>query len=98
VESYQKVFTARKMAGEDKKQYAVRLNQYAAEAGSVLTEDGLISAFVDDLHPYASNTVSGQVTSTMMFARCISWQKRPVPRRLHSHISLEILPGWGKPQ
>jgi hypothetical protein len=67
-ESYQKVFTARIMAGEDKKQYSFRLNQYAADAGSVLTEYALIPAFVDDLHPYASNTVSGQVTPTMMFA------------------------------
>ena len=66
--SYQKVFTARQMVGEDEKQYATRLNQYAAEAGSVFTEDSLISAFVDGLHPYASNNVRGQVTPTMMFA------------------------------
>ena len=66
--SYQKVFTARQMVGEDEKQYATRLKQYAAEAGSVFTEDSLISAFVDGLHPYASNTVRGQVTPTMMFA------------------------------
>jgi hypothetical protein len=56
------------MAGEDEKQYTTRLNQYAAEDGSVFTEDALTSAFVDGLHPYASNTVRGQVTPTMMFA------------------------------
>ena len=66
--SYQKVFTARQSVEEDEKQFASRLTQYAAEAGSVFSEDALISAFVDGLQPYASNTVRGQVTTTMTFA------------------------------
>ena len=66
--SYQKVFNARKSVEEDEKQFAGRLTQYAAEAGSVFSEDALISAFVDGLQPYASNTVRGQVTTTMTFA------------------------------
>jgi hypothetical protein len=44
------------------------LEKYAAEAGSVFSEDALISAFVDGLLPYAGNTVRGQVTSQMTFA------------------------------
>ena len=66
--SYQKVFTARQSGDEDEKQFATRLNKYAAEAGSVFSEDALISAFVDGLLPYASNTIRGQVTPTMTFA------------------------------
>jgi hypothetical protein len=34
----------------------------------VFSEDALISAFVDGLQPYASNTVRGQATTTMTFA------------------------------
>jgi hypothetical protein len=66
--SYQKLFTARQSVEEDEKQFAGRLTQYAAEAESVFYEDALISAFVDGLQPYASNTVRGQVTTTMTFA------------------------------
>jgi hypothetical protein len=66
--SYQKVFIARQSVEEDEKQFASRLTQYAAEAGSVFSEDSLISAFVDGLQPYASNTVRGEVTTTMTFA------------------------------
>jgi hypothetical protein len=66
--SYQKVFTARQYVEEDEKQFASRLTQYSAEAGSVFSEDALISAFVDGLQPYASNTVRGQVTTTMTCA------------------------------
>jgi hypothetical protein len=66
--SYQKVFTARQMPEEDEKLFAGRLNKYAAQAGSVFTEDALIAAYVDGLQPYASNTVRGQVTPTMTFA------------------------------
>jgi hypothetical protein len=90
-------FTARKMAGEDEKQYATRLNQYAAEAGSVFTEDALISAFVDGLHPYASNTVRGQITPTMMFdeVQLLAEQASTASRAL---TSLARAPReWGTP-
>jgi hypothetical protein len=38
------------------------------EAGNVFTEDTLISVYLAGLHPYAANTVRGQVTPTMKFA------------------------------
>jgi hypothetical protein len=66
--SHQKFFTARQMPEEDEKLFAGQLNKYAAEAGSVFTEDALIAAYADGLQPYASNTVRGQVTPTMTFA------------------------------
>jgi hypothetical protein len=66
--SYQKVFTATQFAEEDERAFAGRLSKHAAEAASVFTEDALISAFVDGLQPFASNTVRGQVTPTMTFA------------------------------
>jgi hypothetical protein len=44
--SYRKLFNACQMAGEDEKQYATRLKKYAAEAGSVFTEDALISVLL----------------------------------------------------
>jgi hypothetical protein len=44
------------------------LDKFAAEAGSVFSEDALISAFVDGILPYAGNTVRGQVTPQMKFA------------------------------
>jgi hypothetical protein len=66
--AYQKVFTAKQKPEEDETAYAGRLTKNAAEAGSVFTEDALISAFVDGLLPYASNMVRGRVTTTMTFA------------------------------
>jgi hypothetical protein len=66
--SYHKVFTARQTVDEDEQQFADRLDRYAAEAGSVFSEDALISAYVDGLLPYARNTVRGQMLPTMTFA------------------------------
>jgi hypothetical protein len=66
--SYQKVFTGRQSVEEDEKQFDSRLTQYAAGVGSAISKDSLISAFVDGLKPYASNTVRGQVTTNMTFA------------------------------
>jgi hypothetical protein len=49
---------------------------------------------VDGLHPYASNTVRGQVTPTMMFAEVQLLAEQPVLRREHSLLLLEFLPVW----
>jgi hypothetical protein len=64
----QRVYTARQALKEDEEQFAGRLTRYAGDAGSVFGEDALIAAFVDRLHPFASNTIRGQVNSTMTFA------------------------------
>ena len=64
----QKVFSAKQLPDEDEKTFANRLTRHAAEAGSVFTEDALISTFVDGLLPYAGNMVRGQVTPNMTFA------------------------------
>jgi hypothetical protein len=64
----QKVFTARKLPEEDEKAFANRLSRNAAEAGSVLSEDTLTSAFVHGLQSYTSNMVRGLVTPAMTFA------------------------------
>jgi hypothetical protein len=64
----QKVFKAKQLPDEDEKMFAGRLTKNAAEAGSVFTEDALISTFVDGLHEYAANMVRAQVTSKMTFA------------------------------
>jgi Retrotransposon gag protein len=58
----QKLFSANQMPEEDAKTYANRLTRNAAKAGSVFTEDALMSTFVDGLHPYEGNMVRGQVT------------------------------------
>jgi hypothetical protein len=57
-----------KLPEEDEKSFPNRLDKDAAEAGSVFSDDALISAFVDGLLPYAGNTVRGQVTPQMTFA------------------------------
>jgi hypothetical protein len=64
----QRVSTAKQLPEEDEKSFANRLDKYAAEGGSVFSEDALISSFVDGLLPYAGNTVRGQVTPQMTFA------------------------------
>jgi hypothetical protein len=66
--AFQRVSTAKQLPEEDEKSFANRLDKYAAEAGSVFSEDALISAFVDGLLPYAGNTVRGQVTPQMTFS------------------------------
>jgi hypothetical protein len=66
--AHQRVYTARQALDEDEEQFAGRLTRYAGDAGSVFSEDALIAAFVDGLHPFASNTIRGQVNSTMTFA------------------------------
>lgn len=64
----QRVITARQKSDEDEEQFAARLTRYAADAGSVFSEDALITAYVDGLLPFASNTVRGHVSATMTFA------------------------------
>jgi hypothetical protein len=64
----QRVITARQKIDEDEEQFAARLTRYAADAGSVFSEDALITAYVDGLLPFASNTVRGHVSATMTFA------------------------------
>jgi hypothetical protein len=66
--SYQKVFAARQLPGEDETVFANRISRHAAEAGSVFSEDALISAYVDGLQSYASNMVRGQITPSITFA------------------------------
>jgi len=44
------VITARQKSDEDEEQFAARLTRYAADAGSVFSEDALITAYVDGLH------------------------------------------------
>jgi hypothetical protein len=66
--AHQRVYTARQAHDEDEGQFASRLNRYAGDAGAVFTEDALITAFVDGLHPFASNLVRSQVLTTMTFA------------------------------
>jgi hypothetical protein len=66
--AHQRVYTARQALDEDEEQFASRLTRYAGDAGSVFSEDALIAAFVDGLHPFASNTIRGQVNATMTFA------------------------------
>jgi hypothetical protein len=64
----QRVITAQKNTDEDEEQFDARLTWYAADAGSVFAEDSLITAYVDGLLLFASNTVMGHVSSTMKFA------------------------------
>jgi hypothetical protein len=66
--AHQLVYTALQAVDEDEEQFADRLNKYAGDAGSVFSEDSLIVAFVDGLHPFASNTILGQITTKMTFA------------------------------
>jgi hypothetical protein len=66
--AFQKVFKAKQLLDEDEKMFAGHPNKNAAEAGSVFTEDTLISTLVDGLHKYAANMVRAQVTSKMTFA------------------------------
>jgi hypothetical protein len=66
--AFQRVITARKKLDEDEEQLASRLTRYAADAGSVFSEDALITAYVDGLLPLASNTVRGHVSATMTFS------------------------------
>jgi hypothetical protein len=66
--AHQRVYTARQALDEDAEQFASCLTRYADDAGSVFSEDALIAAFVDGLHPFASNTIRGQVNPTMTFA------------------------------
>jgi hypothetical protein len=63
--SCQRVITAKQKIDEDEEQFATRQIRYAADAGSVFTEDALIAAYVDGLLPFASNTVRGHVSATM---------------------------------
>jgi hypothetical protein len=62
------VLTASQAPGETEDAFASRLRRNATEAGNVFTEDTLISVYLAGLHPYAANTVRGQVTPTMKFA------------------------------
>jgi hypothetical protein len=64
----QRVYAARQAVDEDDEQFANRLTKYGGDAGSVFSEDSLIAAFVDGLHPFASNTIRGQMTTKMTFA------------------------------
>jgi hypothetical protein len=64
----QTVFSAKQLREKDEKTFANRLTRHATEAGSVFTEDALISKFVDGLLQYAGNIVRGQVTPNMTFA------------------------------
>jgi hypothetical protein len=84
--AYQKVLTARQTVDEDETQFATRLNQYAADAGSVFSADALITAYLDGLLPYVSNTVRGHVTSKMTFAevRLLAVQAGTAARSLNS--------------
>jgi hypothetical protein len=66
--AHQRVYTARQAGDEDEEQLADRLTKYAGDAGSVFSEDSLIAAFVDRLHPFASSTIRGQITTKMTFA------------------------------
>jgi hypothetical protein len=91
--AHQRVYTARQAVDEDEEQFADRLTKYAGDAGSVFSEDSLIAAFVDGLHPFASNTIRGQITTKMTFAevqllaeqagnasRAIEKAQKPTPR------------------
>jgi hypothetical protein len=62
------VLTASQAPGENEDAFASRLRRHAAEAGNVFTEDTLISVYIAGLHPYAANTVRGQVNSSTNFA------------------------------
>jgi hypothetical protein len=64
----QRVITAKQKLDEDEEQFASRLTRYAADAGNVFSEDALITAYVDGLLPFASNTLRGHVSATMTFA------------------------------
>jgi hypothetical protein len=52
---------------KDKDQFATRLIKYAADAGSVFTEQALITAFLDGILPFAGNIIRGHVTKGMKF-------------------------------
>ena len=100
--SYQKVFTARQLSEENETAFANRINRYAAEAGSVFSEDALISAYVDGLHSYASNMVRGQVTTIMTFAKVqiLAEQVGAAGRALTSASRAStrvVFPGQGTP-
>jgi hypothetical protein len=62
------VLTASQAPGENEDSFASRLRLHAAEAGNVFTEDTLISVHIAGLHPYAVNTVRGQVNSSTNFS------------------------------
>jgi hypothetical protein len=62
------VLTATQAPGENEDSFANRLRRNAAEAGNVFTEDTLISVYISGLHPYAANTVRGQVNPSTNFA------------------------------
>jgi hypothetical protein len=62
------VLTATQAPGENEDTFASRLRRNAAEAGNVFTEDTLISVYIAGLHPYAANTVRGQVNPSTNFA------------------------------
>ena len=62
------VLTASQAPGENEDVFASRLRRHAAEAGNVFTEDTLISVYIAGLHPYAANTVRGQVNPSTNFA------------------------------
>jgi hypothetical protein len=64
----QRVITTKQKLDEDEEQFASRLTRYASDAGSVFSEDVLITAYADGLLPFARNTVSGHVSETMTFA------------------------------
>jgi hypothetical protein len=64
----QRVITAKQKVDEYEQQFASLLTLYAADAGSVFSEDALITAYVDGLLSFASNTVRGHVSATMTFA------------------------------
>jgi hypothetical protein len=66
--AHQRVYTASQAVYEDEEQFADRLTKYAGDAGSVFSEDSLIAAFVDGLHPFASNTIRGQITTKITLA------------------------------
>jgi hypothetical protein len=78
------------------------MNRYKSEAGSVFSEDALISAYVDGLHSYASNMVRGQVTTTMKFAEVQSFAEQVGASRRAlnsaSRASIRVVfPGQGTP-
>jgi hypothetical protein len=47
-----RAITARKNLDEDEEQLAIRLTQFAADAGSVFSEESLITAYVDGFLPF----------------------------------------------
>jgi predicted Ser/Thr protein kinase len=64
----QRVITAKQKLDEEEEQFASRLTRYSADAGSVFSEEAIITAYVDGFLPFARNTVRGYVSATMTFA------------------------------